>query len=259
MSVMQLLVINPNSSKSITDGLKESLDAITPPETQLLYFTAPAHAPKAISNVITANQTATACYEALVKSGAIQKYDGFLVSCCKSFFVRTKSSKILTQNVLPVSDHPLVHMLREHLIIDHSSKPVVGIFEAAVLHSLVIGHRFAVVSTGHGIKNTLIAGMRAFLGANSERFAGVVTSGIGVVELREGDQTRVERLMKETSAKAAGLGADVLILGCAGMAGMETLVKAGVREAGLGEVRVVDGAKAGVEVLAGLARSTRNT
>jgi len=50
------------------------------------------------------------------------------------------------------------------------------------------------------------------------------------------------------------LGADVIILGCAGMAGMEGVVKESVREAGLGEVRVVDGAKAGVEVLVGLVR-----
>jgi len=39
-----------------------------------------------------------------------------------------------------------------------------------------------------------------------------------------------------------------------GMAGMEELVKEGVREAGFGSVRVVDGAKAGVHFLAGLAR-----
>jgi hypothetical protein len=35
---------------------------------------------------------------------------------------------------------------------------------------------------------------------------------------------------------------------------MEELVKGAVRDAGLGEVKVVDGAKAGVEFLAGLAR-----
>ena len=57
--------------------------------------------------------------------------------------------------------------------------------------------------------------------------------------------------------KMAAMGADVIILGCAGMAGMEELVKGGVRDAGLGEVKVVDGAKAGVEILAGIARLAR--
>ena len=147
-------------------------------------------------------------------------------------------------------------MLREHFASTQTPKPVVGIFEAGVMHAMLLGKRFAVVTTGHGIKNTLIAGMRSFFGANSERFAGVVTSGIGVVELREGDQTSVKTRMKETSAKAAALGADVLIMGCAGMAGMESWVKEGVREAGLGEVQVVDGGKAGVHVLVGLARTS---
>lgn len=146
-------------------------------------------------------------------------------------------------------------MLREHLASIQSSAPVVGIFEAGILHAMLLGKRFAVVTTGHGIKNALIAGVRSFFGASSERFAGVVTSGIGVVELREGDQAHVETRIRDSSAKATALGADVLIMGCAGMAGMESWVKEGVREAGLGEVNVVDGAKAGVHVLAGLAHS----
>jgi hypothetical protein len=38
------------------------------------------------------------------------------------------------------------------------------------------------------------------------------------------------------------------------MSGMEALVKRGVEEAQLKSVKVIDGAKAGVEILAGLAR-----
>lgn len=95
------------------------------------------------------------------------------------------------------------------------------------------------------------------MGANSERYAGVVTTGLGVVELQEKGQEKeekVQRLMKIAAAKVAEKGADVLVLGCAGMAGMEWLVKQGVSEAGLGEVKVVDGAKAGIEMLAGIVR-----
>ena len=80
MAVLNLLVINPNSSQSITDGLKESLEPVAPPGIQLSFFTAPPHAPPAINDIITANQTATACYEALVESKAFEKYDGFLVT-----------------------------------------------------------------------------------------------------------------------------------------------------------------------------------
>lgn len=108
MPLTSLLVINPNSSQSITDGLRDSLDPITPPGTRLSYFTAPPHAPAAISDVITANQTATACYEVLVESKAVVAYDGFLVSCCASFLSLSADIRFLTE-VLPWNQSQTIH------------------------------------------------------------------------------------------------------------------------------------------------------
>lgn len=153
-------------------------------------------------------------------------------------------------------------------------KPTIGIFEAAITQALLVGKRFGVVTTGTGYKFNLYDGVRAFMGANSERFAGIVTTGLGVVELREGDREKIEKNMKEASGEMASQGADVILLGCAGesdwcyflkviltvyptgMAGMESLVKQGAAEAnpGLPPVRVLDGAKAGVEMLSALIR-----
>ena len=48
------------------------------------------------------------------------------------------------------------------------------------------------------------------------------------------------------------MGADLIIMGCGGMAGMESLVLQGVREAGLADVKVVDAALAGLVFLAGM-------
>lgn len=145
-------------------------------------------------------------------------------------------------------------MLREHFTSTHSRKSTIGIFEAAIAHALLVGRRFGILTTGSGMKYPLTAGVHSFMGASSARFAGVVTSGLGVVELREGDRGKIEASMKGTSARVAEEGADVVILGCAGMAGMENLVQEGVREAGLGEVVVVDGVKAGLEILTALSR-----
>lgn len=78
-----LLIINPNSSQSITDGLRECLDPLKQADVELSYFTAPDQAPAAIVDTITANQTATYCYDELVRSGATGQFDGFLVCCCK--------------------------------------------------------------------------------------------------------------------------------------------------------------------------------
>ena len=148
-------------------------------------------------------------------------------------------------------------MLRE-LLGPTSSRPAIGIFEAGIAAALLLSYRFGVVSTGTGLKPLMTKGVSAFLGANgSDRWAGVVTTGLGVVELRDGDPAKIEKGMKDAAVEVVRKGANVLLMGCAGMAGMEGMIKEGVREAGLGEVKVVDGAKAGVELLAGLVRLQR--
>lgn len=91
-----------------------------------------------------------------------------------------------------------------------------NILETAITHSLLIGERFGIITTGIGYKYIYHTDVRNFFGATSERFAGLVTTGLGVVELREGDQKYVENKVKEGAAQIAAKGADVIILGCAG-------------------------------------------
>ncbi|GAA5976706.1 hypothetical protein JCM10908_005602 [Rhodotorula pacifica] len=232
--VSRLLVINPNSTEAITDGLRESLETVQLPDEFVVgYYTAPAHAPTGISNFVTGIQTAASCFEALREEGAFETYDGFLVCC--------------------FSDHPLQHMIREHLG-PTSSRVCIGMFEAGVSKALMLSRVFGVLSTGFGPKPLLTKGVTSFLGAaGSNKWAGGVTSGIKIEELRDpslGD--KVDTLMRETAVKVAKLGADCIILGCAGMAGMEPLVREAVRDAGLPDVRVIDAAKAGLVMLAGL-------
>jgi len=81
---MSILVINPNSTEAITDGLRASLMPIQPVGLELAFFTAPAPAPTGISNFVTAIQTAHICFEALLKAGELDQHDGFLVCCCAS-------------------------------------------------------------------------------------------------------------------------------------------------------------------------------
>ncbi|KAJ7169642.1 Asp/Glu/hydantoin racemase [Mycena filopes] len=226
--LLSILVINPNSSRSVTEGLQEAVRP--PPETILTFYTAPEDAPESINDATTGTLSAAACFKDIVSKKLIDEHDGFVVSC--------------------FSDHPLIHMLREK-----THKPVIGILEASVAHALLCGHRFGIVSTGADLyRYDRYVEVRAVLGGSSDKFAGMVASQLGVVELREGDRLDVEEKMKKASGRVAALGSDVIILGCAGMAGMEDVVKAGVREAGYGPVRVVDGNKAGVEFVAALAR-----
>jgi Asp/Glu/hydantoin racemase len=229
---VSILVINPNSSQVITDGLEKALSPNAPPGVSLSFFTAPPDGPPSINDVVTSILSAAASFRGLAdpERSLIDKHDAFLVSC--------------------FSDHPLIHMLREV-----TSKPVSGIFEAAIAHALTSSRSFGVLTTVPGALDLIGTGVRNFLGAHkSDRYAGTVASGLGVVELQEGDRDHVFGTMRVKSVELVQLGAKAVLLGCAGMTGMEEVVKQGVREAGLGEVKVIDGAKAGVELLAGLVR-----
>ncbi|KAF9007626.1 hypothetical protein BDQ17DRAFT_1351032 [Cyathus striatus] len=179
--------------------------------------------------------------------GLITRFDGFLVCCCK--WPRMYQADSPDAYYVPVSDHPLVHILRERI-----TKPSLGIFEAAIVHSLLVGNRFGIITTGTGSGHQYLAGVRNFFGATTDRFTGVICAGLGVVELRTSARAHVERRMKEESVKIAKAGADVIVLGCAGMTGMEKLVQQGVLDAELPPVKVVDGAKAGLQMVASLAR-----
>jgi len=81
--IISLLIINPNSSKSITDGLKLALTPLTPPATKLTFYTAPNTAPSAISDLTTGMQSANACYDDIITQDLISRHDGFLVCCCE--------------------------------------------------------------------------------------------------------------------------------------------------------------------------------
>jgi Asp/Glu/hydantoin racemase len=76
-----ILIINPNSSQSVTDGLEQALQA--PPETTLTFYTAPPNAPPSINDITGGTLSATACFLDIIEKGLIDKYDGFLVSCCE--------------------------------------------------------------------------------------------------------------------------------------------------------------------------------
>ncbi|WP_217360758.1 aspartate/glutamate racemase family protein, partial [Aliiroseovarius sp. xm-m-354] len=92
--------------------------------------------------------------------------------------------------------------------------PVMGIAEAAVLTAMTLGQRFGILSI---LRGSIPRHMRYF-GAMGvmDRLAGDEPLELGVLELA--DETRTfERLKTVGASLRDGAGADVLILGCAGM------------------------------------------
>ncbi|KAN0060146.1 Protein dcg1 [Thecaphora frezii] len=232
-----ICVLNPNSSRVITEALQQALEPLTPPGVVLNFLTGPPTSPPSINDAPTSILSASECYKHLVSLsplGELPRHpaSAYVVAC--------------------FSDHPLVAMLRHAA----PSKPALHILEAAIIHSLSCGTRFGVLTTDRDMVADVDAGIRKVLGGNSDRYVGTVGTGLGVVELQTGDAEKVHTIIKRGAAEVARRGADVIILGCAGMAGMESLVRQGVKESGLGSnVAVIDGAKAAIQIAAGLARS----
>ena len=105
---------------------------------------------------------------------------------------------------------PGVHSLRER-----TGRPVIGIAEAGMAAALSLGERFGVVA----ILPSSVARQRRTVRAYglSERYAASRSIGLGVPELADGGRTR-EAMIRAGERLRDEDGADVLILGCAGMA-----------------------------------------
>ncbi|CAD6892827.1 unnamed protein product [Tilletia laevis] len=232
-STLTLAVVNPNSSDVITKALEKNLTASQQdPNLRLTFHTGPPTSPPSINNPIDAVLSATHTFSLLLRTTTTPSPDAYLICC--------------------FSNHPLAGMLRH----EFPRTPCMHILEAAVLHALPLGTRFGVITTGADAVSDIDRGVRDVLGANSYRYIGTLSTGLGVVELQTGDPAKVQAVLKEHAAKLANMGADAIILGCAGMTGMEDVVRQGAQSAlppGK-QVAVIDGAKAGVQLLSGLAR-----
>ena len=88
MSV-SLLVVNPNSSQSVTDGLESSLrpHTGTPPGVDLTFYTGPKESPLSINNITDEILSSAVCFKDLQEKGLLDKYDGFLICCCAFTYI----------------------------------------------------------------------------------------------------------------------------------------------------------------------------
>jgi allantoin racemase len=133
-------------------------------------------------------------------------------------------------------NHPLTHAAREIL-----RQPVVGIMEAALHLACMVGYSFSIITSGDRAVTMFGRGIRA-LGLES-RCASVRSTHTPVLALEGGRKMEVrELILKEGGRAVEEDAAEVISLGCAGMAGLaeEMTQKLGVP--------VVDGVAAGVKV-----------
>ncbi|KKY24574.1 putative hydantoin racemase [Diplodia seriata] len=154
-SKRSILIINPNSTASMTEGLRPLVEALAfHDSTTYTFFTAPS-GPPSINNERDAADSTTHCFPAL--RPLLAAHDAFLVAC--------------------YSPHPLVAALKAELavVVDSSStiKPVTGIFEASVATALQIvsssppREKFGIVSTGKVWEEILERAVARLLGVEA--------------------------------------------------------------------------------------------
>jgi len=185
MSGDTLIVINPNSSQTVTDGIKLALDPLRKFGTPIRCLTL-SEGPQGIENQRQADLT----IPPMLRLAARQKDAvGYVIACFGD---------------------PGLHALR-----DQTALPVVGIQEAAVMTALTLGQRFGVIAI---LPASIPRHMRAFgaMGVR-DRLAGDRALGLTVADLADPDKS-LKAMIATCKRLRDDDGADVLIMGCAGMA-----------------------------------------
>lgn len=180
-----LVIINPNSSTAVTNGIDAAVDPLRRFGIPIRCLTL-AEGPKGIESQRQADLTiAPMLALAATQSDAA----GFVIACFGD---------------------PGLHALR-----DQTDLPVVGIQEAAVMTALSLGQRFGVIAI---LVASIPRHLRAF-GAMGvlDRLAGDRALGLGVAALADPDKS-LEGMIRTGLELRDQDGADVLIMGCAGMA-----------------------------------------
>ncbi len=187
MTDRALIVINPNSSEAVTAGIDAAMDPLRGLGTPIRCVTL-AEGPTGIESQAQADETIAPMLR--LAASLEDQAAGFVIACFGD---------------------PGMHALR-----DRTALPVLGIQESAVMTALTLGQRFGVIAI---LPGSIPRHLRAFgaMGV-TDRLAGDRALNLGVADLADPDVTR-DRMIAVGQTLRDQDGADVLIMGCAGMAG----------------------------------------
>ncbi|KAI1110301.1 hydantoin racemase [Nemania sp. NC0429] len=258
----KILLLNPNSSSSMTDGMKTVLNNIDLPySTEIYTYTAPAPSPASINDAADIEASTAAVLADADADALTRSHDGVVVAC--------------------FSVHPLVSELQSRPSgpAAAAAAAVTGIFEASVLAALSLlrpGGSWGIVTTGKFWEAHLSDGVRTFLGGSSDDgngntgnakagFAGVQSTGLNASDFHHGVDPAVVRLkLKAATKRLLGAAGDVhvIVMGCAGMAGLEEIIREAAEEERGAEfaysaLHVIDGVRAGIMLVDHMIKNQR--
>ncbi|KAF5660053.1 DCG1-like protein [Fusarium heterosporum] len=251
---LRILVLNPNSSSTMTDGMANAIRQMSLPDSQksveIYTYTAPPHsAPDSINDQDDISRSTQAVLDdpKIEEELDSDKYDAVLVAC---FSVHTLVSKLTRYRHLSV----------------------IGIFEASILTSYSFmsapdnAGKWGIVTTGKFWEEHLSDGVKSLLGQEkggvNSKFAGVFSSGLTAGDFHTVPPEQVREKLVEATKRLLNEGqVSVVVMGCGGMAGLENIIRSTAIEmygkADGNLVYIVDGVKSGVMQLEQMVRSKR--
>lgn len=185
--MQRIVIINPNSTEAVTSGIDRAVEPLRIAGGPTIECVTLKEGPPGI--------------ESQAQSDAV------IAPLCSLIQQRDADAGAF---VIACFSDPGLHAAREV-----ASKPVFGIAESAMLVAMTRGERFGIISI---LEGSIPRHARAIRAAGlKERFAGDLAIGVGVTELGASERV-VERLVDTGQRLVQEHRADVVILGCAGMA-----------------------------------------
>jgi Asp/Glu/hydantoin racemase len=182
-----IIVINPNSTAAVTAAMDEGLAPLRIEGGPAIECLTLAEGPSGIESQGDA--------------------DSVIAPLCRT--IRARDNEASAFVVACFSD-PGLHSAREA-----TRKPVLGIAECGILTALTLGQRFGVIAI---LAKSVPRHLR-YIGALglTGRLAGDLPIGLGVAALAQEDIT-LKRMIETGARLRDEKGADVIVMGCAGMA-----------------------------------------
>jgi allantoin racemase len=208
---MKILVINPNTTESMTGEIGASARRCAQPGTVVDTVTAE-WGPRSIECHF--EEVLAAAATTLLVARHQNEYDAFVIACYGD---------------------PGLYAAKEV-----TDRPVIGIGEASILLACMLAHKFSVVT----VIDRIVPMLEDMIGRYglSRRCVSVRSSGLTVLEIEE-DPTRAAReIVRAARLAIEHDGAEAITLGCAGMGLVERTV---AQE--LSDVPVIDGVVAAVK------------
>lgn len=207
----RLLIINPNTSAEMTKDIEITINKYKSKDIEVM-VKKPDFGPQSLESFYDYTLAAFGCIRMLEKEK--NNYDGVLIACFGD---------------------PGLYAIKEML-----DYPVIGIAESSIAMANLMGQKFGLLVA----LDKAVALMTDMVGQYGvkERCAAIEPLNMSVLDVEKNKKESIARLI-EVGKIAINKGAEVLILGCAGMTGIKEEIEKGLN------VTVIDPVECGYKVL----------